>query len=138
MERLIEQQIIALQNAKTATEITEYAKYFVHILAENARLTKQLENSVQLPCKVGDSVYWSRKSFDDETEEYIFYVEKGHIGAMSQDLSDKERGEWWFRGIYDTGLTYWHTNEDLGTSVFLTKAEAEARLKEILEVENER
>lgn len=43
MNGYIEQKIIELQNSKTATEITQNAKYFINILAENERLTKQLE-----------------------------------------------------------------------------------------------
>lgn len=43
MNKFIEQKIIELQNSKTATEITQNAKYFVNILAENERLTKQLK-----------------------------------------------------------------------------------------------
>lgn len=51
MNGYIEQKIIELQNSKTATEITQNAKYFINILAENERLTKHLESSVQLTCK---------------------------------------------------------------------------------------
>jgi hypothetical protein len=50
MNEYIEQKIIELQNSKTATEIMQNAKYFINILAENARLTEQLKNAVVLPC----------------------------------------------------------------------------------------
>lgn len=71
MNGYIEQKIIELQNSKTATEITQNAKYFINILAENERLTKQLENSVQLPCKVG-----AKKEINELAEQYGKVIEE--------------------------------------------------------------
>ena len=80
MNGYIEQKIIELQNSKTATEITQNAKYFINILAENERLTKQLEK----PCKVGAKKEINatnadriRSMSDKELAEYIFDLGNG-------------------------------------------------------------
>ena len=72
-----------------------------------AELEDKIENKtlVELPCKVGDTVY----QFDNAGNIY-----ESKIKQL----------------IYDTG----HISFDeraIGTSIFLTKAEAEARLKEL-------
>ena len=89
---------------------------------ENARLTEQLENSVQLPCKVGDTVYVL----------YNGRVERGKIA--------------WFKVMKTTiqyrvcnlALPYEKGKAYCFTKVFATQPEAEARLKELdKEIENE-
>ena len=81
MKGYIEQKIIELQNSKTATEITQNAKYFINILAENERLTKQLEK----PCKVG-----AKKEINVTNADRI------------RSMSDKELAEF-LRNIRDCG-----------------------------------
>ena len=46
-------------------------------------------------------------------------------------LSISHKNTVWFSVKYDDGLSFDHTIEDWGKSVFPTKAEAEAKLKEL-------
>ena len=128
MNGYIEQKIIELQNSKTATEITQNAKYFINILAENESLKKQLENSVQLPCKVGCVIYWVTKGNDFECREF-YYIDEGIVEWVMVE----EDGTYWIYVKYNSGLTYQHhiektTQED---NLYQSLSEAEARLKEL-------
>lgn len=97
--------------------------------AENAELNAKLDNSVQLPCRIGDTVYWLYAKgatgwFNDIRESKVnkISITSNFIEIHSERTSLNDTNFW---GI-------------LGKNVFLTKPEAEARLKEILEIENER
>lgn len=132
MNGYIEQKIIELQNSKTATEITQNAKYFINILAENERLTKLLENSVQLPCKVGDTVYVPYSTVQGKWEG----VKRGlirHIGkSKNYDWGINIDFELSFtESFYYPQLTMLHLVSSLNKTWFKTKPEAEARLKEL-------
>ena len=48
-------------------------------------------------------------------------------------LSISHKNTVWFSVKYDDGLSFDHTIEDWGKNVFRTKAEAEARIKELQE-----
>lgn len=91
-----------------------------------AELEDKIENGtlIELPCKVGDTVYEvfkeHRPPFIQETkiEKIIIVGEKGLRLRLARN------------SFYETAIS------SLGKTVFLTKAEAEARLKELqLEVE---
>lgn len=71
---------------------------------------------VVLPCKVGDTVFYA---FENED------VFCGKVYAIS--TCD---GTNWFSVRYDSGLRYDHTWDEIGKTVFLTREEAEAKLKE--------
>lgn len=77
-----------------------------HIEAENAELRARLEKAVELPCKVGDTVYekgmYEGDVYEHRIRKIIFDAEK-----ISFDCTA------------------------IGNSIFLTRAEAEARLKEL-------
>ncbi len=81
---------------------------------ENELLRKQLENAVVLPCKVGDTVYFN--TYKNNATECIgvqpHKVESICVGYYIGNNT----------AIYDY---------DFGSSVFLTKPEAEAKLKEL-------
>ena len=59
MKDFIEQKIVELQNAKTATEITQCANYFINILAENARLSEQMKQEKHRADLADEALKWS-------------------------------------------------------------------------------
>lgn len=160
MNKFMEQKIIELQNSKTATEITQNAEYFVNILIENERLTKQLENAVVLPCKVGDTVYAIAKCCDVARKlDGSYYSSDGSPGTATgwycafdgnEDkcpLCGEDECNENDYAIFETkvlGLSYSDSDDDKGWHIYLenldtyesyrsTKPEAEARLKELEE-----
>ena len=79
-----------------------------------------IENGVIVPpCKVGDEVYFV--CVDENCENYI---DKGKVYAISQNENTL-----WFSVRYLSGLRYDHTSSDFGKTVFLTREEAEQKLK---------
>lgn len=122
MNKFIEQKIIELQNSKTATEITQNAKYFINILAENERLTKQLENAVVLPCKVGDTVYWL---YTEGATGWSNAIKKCQVSKISISSHYTE--------IHSerTSLNDMNLWGIMGKDVFLLEDEAIARLAEL-------
>lgn len=79
---------------------------------------------VELPCKVGDTVW---EIFYSKYEERILELEVTQI-VMLETISYRCKTK--TRCLYNYG---WVKNEDFGKTVFLTKVEAEARLKELQE-----
>ena len=77
-----------------------------------------LDNGVIVPpCKVGDTV-WFPMETNGECEEY---VDVGKVFAIGID----ERHTMWISARYESGLKYYHTSDDVGKTVFLTREEAE-------------
>jgi hypothetical protein len=92
----------------------------------NAGYRKQSENIIVLPCKVGDMVYlpWEWK---DTSGIAILTVERISITEAGQSIrtdfwSDDEN--YWL--AYNCGVFRF---DDIGKTVFLTKEEAEAKMK---------
>ena len=90
-----------------------------------AELEDKIENGtlIELPCKVGDTVYW------------VFELVKNNLEILEgkiRGLSISQNNTSWFSVIYEYGLTFEHTFKDCwNKTVFLTKAEAEKKLKEL-------
>ena len=76
---------------------------------------------VELPCGVGDAVYM--ENGDDESPHF---VDAGKVFAIGID----ESGIIWISARYESGLKYYHTSDDIGKTLFLTRSEAEAALAE--------
>ena len=76
---------------------------------------------VELPCEAGDVVYFPLPDGDCET-----YIDVGAVFAIGIDALHTM----WISARYESGLKYYHTSEDLGKTVFLTREEAEAALAE--------
>ena len=68
---------------------------------------------VLLPCSVGDSVSYVHDSCDYYGNEYI-ETSKGKVVSLSM----QEDGLWIYCR-YDSGLTYWHREEDIGKDLFI-------------------
>lgn len=84
-----------------------------------------LTNGVILPpCKPMDDAYYLI-TIDTETELGVAEIFEGKVCSVTQESKNM-----WIFCRYDNGLTYHHTADDIGESVFLTREEAEAALKE--------
>ena len=77
---------------------------------------------IELPCAVGDEVYIPNERFPAEIEE-IRITPRGVFAEYVQYDRGYEETEVWDEG------SFWI--EDVGKRVFLTKEEAEAKLKEL-------
>ena len=76
------------------------------------------------PCKVGAEIFGLFDNDDEQRKE----IYEGKVLCYSLD----ENNLLWARMRYKNGLTYWHTIDDFGKTVFLTKEEAEEKLKELV------
>ena len=87
---------------------------------------------IVLPCKVGDTVWFIASRYDWENRKHIQYIHNGYVKAIKfsarptkitvecEDLNDMGRCR---------GADYHASN--VGKTLFLTKEEAEAKLKEL-------
>jgi hypothetical protein len=89
-----------------------------------AELEDKIEQGkmLELPCKVGDTVW---EIFYSKYEERILELEVTQI-VMHETISYRCKTK--TRCLYSYG---WVKNEDFGKTVFLTKAEAEQKLKQL-------
>lgn len=78
---------------------------------------------IRLPCMVGAEIFGLFDNDDEQRKE----IYEGKVLCYSLD----ENNLLWTRMRYKNGLSYWHTIDDFGKTVFLTKAEAEQKLKEL-------
>lgn len=101
--------------------------YWASGLDRLAELEDKIEQGtlIELPCKVGDTVYW------------VFELVKNKLEILEgkvRGISISQNKSFWFSVIYEYGLTFEHTFKDYwNKTVFLTKAEAENKLKELQE-----
>ena len=91
-------------------------------------IENKIENGtlVELPCKVWDTVYMPWE-FDGNCGIAILSVEEIEISRQSI-FTNLESDDLVFLSKYNCGVFYF---DEVGTKVFLTKAEAEAKLKEL-------
>jgi hypothetical protein len=95
----------------------------VSLTAENAELKARLEKAVELPCKVGDVVY---ESNIDRNIVSTYTIKKISIFQYGT------RYDWeLIDGIYSNVNGFYDIA--LGKTIFLSKDQAEAKLKEIKE-----
>lgn len=102
-----------------------------------AELEDMIEQNVliKLPCKVGDKVWLILHEDVYEYEVYGFYIANlGHSGQVNLRTCDFKKNEkidgGWLQCI---GISF----DDFSEAVFLTKAEAEAKLEELKRGEND-
>ena len=83
---------------------------------------------IKLPCKVGDVVYVKMASYskthyaEAEVRDFVHFISHGFCVVVTSKYFDKENIPF----------------SEFGKTVFLTKAEAEAKLKELRGEENDR
>lgn len=97
---------------------------------ENAALKKRLENAVELPCKVGDTVYFIPASISSTFELFIYEWKIESIIIMEKGytlncVDSKKRFCYMFDRLF-------------GIQWFTDRAAAEARLKELKGAKNDR
>ena len=87
-------------------------------------LEDKIENGTlrDFPCTVGDEVFWAC-DLDKQYSQVMHGVVTG--------LSVSHKNTVWVSVKYDDGLSFDHKIENWGKNVFLTKAKAEAGLKEL-------
>ena len=108
----------------------ELTQQLLSVGLELAQYREKIENKtlIELPCKVGDTVYmpWVFNGVNSiaylTVTHIIFDTKKAYIKT---DFSTDD-GEYWEK--YKGGK---YNFEDFGKMVFLTKTEAEAKLKEL-------
>ena len=97
---------------------------FQEIIDYIGQLEDKIENGtlIELPCKVGDKVYKVVKDFIAEyrVHKIEFYI-----------LSDKQFGYCVYCDNYELGDFDYFYKKQVGETWFITKAEAEAKLKEL-------
>ena len=90
--------------------------------AENAALRERLEKAVELPCKIGDEVYEVHGKCDRKNCVY-----NGYYGQWRCDYGGKTNCN-----PFITVNKFCYSNIPMvGKTIFVTKEEAEARLKEL-------
>ena len=115
-ERLIELINKAKDTHPTAPIINGFRQDLAEYLADH-----HLSNGVIVPpCKVGQTVWWLRGWCDGSHE-----IAEGKV-SMLQQKADKS----WKVRITVNSSVWDFTPNEIGTSYFLTKEEAEAKLKE--------
>lgn len=107
----------------------ENYKQFIKMYNRLYELENKIEQGrlIELPCKVGDTIFFIYECCSAEGKECIA-CDKGCVHGISH----QEDGIW-VHARYESGLTYWHKEEDFGKTVFFTKekAKAEVRLQEL-------
>lgn len=106
-------RLIELLSGKSIDNVLDVECVVDHLLANGV---------IVPPCKVGAEIFGIFDNDDEQRKE----IYEGKILCYSLD----ENNLLWARMRYKNGLTYWHTIDDFGKTVFLTKEEAEAKLKE--------
>lgn len=118
---LTDKQVIEVQQTEIERIKADLAAY--RALGTPDEIRARLEKCV--PCIAGTTIFYVA-DYDKE-----FEIEEGYLSAISQDSDDAQNNVWWFRGIYKSGLTFWHTNDYLFRDVFFTREAAETRLREL-------
>ena len=95
----------------------------IDALNENAALKARLDKAVELPCKVGDTVYRAVSEWECRhclKDAFVPYVENFKVGGFYINIRDEIIVLKKFDELYVFGET-----------VFLTEAEAQAKLDEM-------
>jgi hypothetical protein len=86
----------------------------------NAGYRKQNENTVELPCKVGDILYVISQMKDKRILPFINEYEVTSIGIKRESVVIYHEMDGYIKSFKQT---------DFGRTIFLTKEEAEAKMK---------
>ncbi len=96
------------------------------MLAENnCDFFKDKSLFVELPCKVGDTVFLCDCLCDEKGKEE-FGILAGEV--LNFSISNDKL---WVYCRYKCGLTFFHDIDNFGNTVFLDRAEAERKLSEV-------
>lgn len=113
----------------TAVEILNYYRNLNHAEPQHTEqgilaraINEVLPRMVILPCKPMDDVYYLT-TVDTEVELGVAEIFEGKVCSVTQESNNM-----WIFCRYYNGLTYHHTVEDIGESIFFTRADAEKAL----------
>lgn len=95
-----------------------------HLQTENAALKARLSKAVELPCKVGDTVWRVVTTANGEN-----ILVDGIIADFTREIHCKD-DQFYFRDML-TNYSVWFNRSDFGKTIFLTEAEAQAMLDEM-------
>lgn len=114
------------QSEYIATVYDEQLRINNEVLDRLCELEDKIENGtlIELPCKVGDEIYHlSDKKISKETVKQIKYIiDNGEIDLLNSYIMTDD--------IYSKDYNFYRFSK-FGKSIFLTKTEAENRLKEL-------
>lgn len=113
---------VCLEEAKSKNESLD--DFDIEGIEDFCRFSKPKSRYIELPCAVGDTVYWVTKSCDENGREEST-IHEGTIISFSL-----QNDGLWFYCRYKYGLTFWHKIEYFSKTVFLNKEEAEKALEE--------
>ena len=105
---------------EVSRQMVDYTK---RLQSENADLRERLEKAVELPLKVGSTVYIIHET--DEEDKFNPWIDTGRIETFSFDV------KLWIFVRYNSGLTMWYSKDTFDKEVCLTLEAAEARLREL-------
>lgn len=132
MERLTKKYSDGTHGASDSLPCGENSYAYKNLLIEKLGKYEDLEEQdilVKLPCKVGDTVFYISEKIILEYEVVGFSVDKTGARLIYGEHHVDENDE-----TYSCNLSV----DRIGKTVFLTKSEAEAKLKELRGEENGR
>lgn len=119
-------------------DMNKINKQIEDLQAENASLTEQLKNSVRLPCKVGDTVFADKNTLRHTSNLSQKRIEAKVIGfTLGRQKMFKIKYETLEKDGYIIHGYERFPFSAIGKTIFLTRPEAEAELKQ-LEVRSDR
>ena len=121
-----DQKDLWLEANRYKNMVTDLENENQRLRTENKDLKTRLEKADELPCKVGNTVYYAHLTCDYKGKEH-YCIDKGIVNWFHIDIEST-----FFYVRYESGLTFQHPIRDFGIDVFLTETEAE----KVLELES--
>lgn len=111
--------ILKEKNFGQSLQLAKWKDEYADLKAETEQLKAELEQSVKLPCKVGDTVYYHKTLCDEESTIVVdeFAVKHYEIYPLQKFITNEYGHRLNFKGF--------------GKTVFLTRVEAEKALAEM-------
>ena len=105
--------------------------YIERLKAENAELRARLEKAVELPCKVGDIVYYL-KTYCDYKGETVKHCSKRERPIMCEcdEIAHRWSSKYWIYVIREKPFELRDLTR-IGKTLFLCREEAEAKIAEL-------
>ena len=125
MERLTKTYSDGTHGASDSLPCGENSYDYKNLLIEKLGKYEDLEEQgrlIKLPCKIGDVVYLKMASYsktnyaEAEVRDFVHFISHGFCVVVTSKYFDKENIPF----------------SEFGKTVFLTKSEAEAKLKELI------
>lgn len=120
----MDKEIIKLLDMEGMPLSVYAARYIEKLQAENAELRARLNKAVELPCELGSPLYIIDETRDTDSWELNPCVTHKYYAA---EVTVCENGDFLFQ--VETSTSYKRLR--FGEDIFTTRAEAEARLKEL-------